>query len=117
WQEVRRQVVEFAALAATVSRLSEPSRTLLARLSVLQQSFPLAAIEQGLGAVRMAWQPLLDWSLLRYDSLEQSYRLHSVTRRYAEDLLDEQLRTQMQAQLAAWYEYYADRESRDLTDY
>lgn len=117
WQEVRRQVVEFAALAATVNRLSEPSRTLLAHLSVLQQSFPLVAIEQGLGAVRMVWQPLLDWSLLRYDPLEQTYRLHSVTRRYAEDLLDEQHLTQTQAQLAAWYEQYADRESHDLTDY
>ncbi|MFL5653956.1 MAG: CHAT domain-containing protein [Ktedonobacteraceae bacterium] len=117
WQAVRRKVVEFAALEATVSRLSEPSRTLLARLGVLQQSFPLVAIEQGLGEVRAAWQPLLDWSLLRYDPLEQTYRLHSVTRHYAEDLLDEQHRTQAQTQLAAWYEHYATRESHDLADY
>jgi tetratricopeptide (TPR) repeat protein len=117
WQEVRRRVVELAALEATVSRLSEPSRTLLARLGVLQRPFPLAAIEQGLGAVRANWQPLLDWSLLRYDPLEQTYRLHSITKRYAEDLLDEQHRTQTQTQLAAWYERYATRESHDLTDY
>ena len=117
WQVVRRQVVEFAALEATVSRLSEPSRTLLAYLGVLHQSFSLAAIEQGLGAVRAAWQPLLDWSLLRYDPVEQTYRLHSITRHYAEDLLDEPDRQKTQAQLAAWYELYADRESHDLTDY
>ena len=117
WQAVRRQVVEFAALEATISRLSESSRTLLVHLSVLHQFFPLAAIEQGLGAVRAAWQPLLDWSLLRYDSLEQSYRLHSITRRYAENLLNEHDRTQTQAQLALWYEHYADWESHDLADY
>ena len=117
WQAVRSQVVEFAALGATVSRLSEASRTLLGQLGVLRQSFPLATIEQGLGAVRAAWQPLLDWSLLRYDSLERTYRLHSVTRHYAEDLLDEPDHTQAQAQLAAWNERYAERESHDLTDY
>jgi len=50
WHAVRRQVVEFAALDTSVSRLSAPSRALLVRLGVLRQSFPLAAIEQGLGA-------------------------------------------------------------------
>ena len=114
---MRRQVVEFEALKATVNRLSEPSQALLSRLGVLHQSFPLAAIEQGLGAASIVWQPLLDWSLLRYDPLEQTYHLHSITRRYAEDLLNEADRRQAQAQFAAWYEHYADRESHDLTDY
>jgi len=116
WQKVRRQAVESAALEAAISRLAEPSHTLLAQLSVLHQPFPLAAIEQGLGAARTAWQPLLDWSLLRYDPQEQTYRLHSLTRRYAEDLLNAQDRTQAQAQLAAWYEHYAIHESHDLAD-
>ena len=117
WQEVLHEVVEFAALEAIINRLSEPSRALLAQLSVLLRPFPLAAIEQGLGADRTAWQPLLDWSLLRYDLLEQTYHLHSITRRYAEDLLNEADRTQVQTQLAAWYEHYADHESHDLADY
>ena len=116
WREVRRQIVEFAALEETVSRLAEPSRMLLAQLGVLHQSFPFAAIEQGLGAGRTVWQPLLDRSLLHYDPLEQTYRLHSLTRRYAEDLLDAQDRAQTQVQLAAWYEHYARQESHDLTD-
>ncbi len=83
-------VVAFAALEATVNRLSEPSRRLLARLGVLHRPFPLAVLEQGLGVARAEWQPLLDWSLLRYDPLQRTYHLHSVTRRYAEVLLDEQ---------------------------
>ena len=117
WQKVHHEVVEFTTLKIIINHLSEASRTLLAQLGVLHQSFPLAAIEQGLGVVRALWQPLLDWSLLHYDPLEQTYRLHSITRRYAEDLLDEPDRTQAQAQLAAWYEHYADRESHNLTDY
>ena len=118
WQEVRQQVVEFVALEATVNRLSEPSRTLLARLGVLHRPFPLIAIEQGLGAARSEWQPLLDWSLLRYDPLERSYRLHSITRHYVEDLpMDEQDRRQTQAKLAAWYEHYTKYESHDLAGY
>jgi tetratricopeptide (TPR) repeat protein len=121
WQEVRQQVVEFVALEATVNRLSEPSRTLLARLGVLLRPFPLAAIGQGLGAARGEWQPLLDWSLLRYDPLEGSYRLHSITRHYVEDqpegLLNEQDCKQTQAKLAAWYERYATGESHNLADY
>ena len=117
WQKVHHEVVEFTTLKVIINHLSGASRTLLAQLGVLHQSFPLAAIEQGVGVVRAAWQPLLDWSLLHYDPLEQTYRLHSITRRYAEDLLDEPARTQAQAQLAAWYEQYADRESHELTDY
>src|SRR6266566_171099 len=117
WQKVHHGVVEFTTLKVIINHLSEASRTLLAQLGVLHQSFPLAAIEQGLGVVRAAWQPLLDWSLLHYDPLEQTYRLHSITRRYAEDLLDEPDRKQAQAQLAAWYEHYADQESYDLTYY
>src|SRR5205807_2058355 len=93
------------------------SRTLLARLGVLQRPFPLAAIEQGLEAERAEWQPLLDWSLLRYDPLERSYRLHSITRHYVKELLDEQDRKKTQAQLATWYEHYADNESHNLVDY
>ena len=61
WKEVRQQVIEFIALEATVNRLSESSRTLLARLGVLYRPFPLAAIEQGLGVKHAEWQPLLDW--------------------------------------------------------
>jgi tetratricopeptide (TPR) repeat protein len=117
WQKIHTEVVEFAALEVIISRLSEGSRTLLAQLSVLQQPFPLAAVEDGLGAVQAAWQPLLDWSLLHYDSHEKSYRLHSLTRRYVEGLLEEQSRKQAQTQLAAWYEHYADHDSHSLTDY
>jgi tetratricopeptide (TPR) repeat protein len=117
WQMIRRQVVEFAALEATVARLSVPSRQLLARLSVLELPYPLSAIEQGLGAERSAWQPLLERSLLRYDEQQKSYRLHSLTRHYAGSLLDEQEGVQAQSHLATWYEHYADRESHDLADY
>src|SRR5690348_7770486 len=81
WREVRQQVIEFAALKATVNRLSAASRVLLARLGVLHQPFPLAAIEEALGAKRPVWQPLLDWSLLYYDPQEKCYHLHSITRR------------------------------------
>src|SRR2546430_8553758 len=55
------------------------------------------------------WQPLLDWSLLYFNPLERSYRLHSITRRYAQGLLDEQDRRQTQAKLAAWYERSEER--------
>ena len=117
WQRIRRQVVEFAALQATVALLSVPSRQLLVRLSVLERPCPLSAIEQGLGVERAAWQPLLDRSLLRYDAQQESYRLHSLARHYAGSLLDEQERTQVQSRLATWYEQYADHESHDLADY
>lgn len=117
WQEVQRQVVEFAALQATVDRLSQPSHELLAQLGVLRQPFPLAAIEEGLGAERPAWQPLLDWSLLHYDPHKEVYHLHSLTRHYAEGLLEEHPRKQIQAQLAGWYQQYADQDSHDLADY
>src|SRR5579859_3260780 len=117
WKKVRQQVVEFAALQATIERLSEAARALLAQLAVLDRPFPLAAIEQGLRAARLAWQPLLDWSLLRYDSQAQNYHLHSLTRHYAEGVLEEPERKQAQAQLASWYEHYADHDSHELTDY
>ena len=117
WQLIRRQVVEFAALEATVARLSVPSRQLLARLSVLERPCPLSAIEQGLEAERAAWQPLLERSLLRYDAQQESYRLHSLTRHYAGSLLDEQERAQAQSRLATWYEQYAVQASHDLADY
>jgi tetratricopeptide (TPR) repeat protein len=116
WQEVRQQVIEFAALEATVNRLSEASRALLAQLGVLHRPFPLGAIEEGLGAARTGWRPLLDWSLLRYNPQEKNYHLHSLTRRYAEGLLEEQPRKQAQAQLASWYKHYAGHESHDLAD-
>ena len=117
WQKVHRAVVEFATLEAIVNRLSQPSKILLEQLGVLSQPFPLVAIEQGLGADRAAWQPLLDWSLLHYDQLEQTYRLHSITRLYAEGLLEEQSRKQAQVQLAMWYEHYAAQNSHNLADY
>jgi len=117
WQLIRRQVVEFAALESTVARLAPPSRQLLARLSVLERPCPLSAIEQGLEAERAIWRPLLERSLLRYDTQQESYRLHSLTRHYAGNLLDEQERAQAQSRLAAWYEHYADHESHNLADY
>jgi tetratricopeptide (TPR) repeat protein len=117
WQRIRRQVVEFAALETTVVGLAPPSRQLLARLSVLERPCPLSAIEQGLGAERAIWRPLLERSLLRYDAQQESYRLHSLTRHYAGSLLDEQERTQAQTQLAIWYEQYAGYESHNLEDH
>jgi hypothetical protein len=108
--------VEFAALEVIINRLSEASQTLLTQLGVLHQPFPLTAIEKGLGAARTVWQPLLDWSLLHYDPHEKTYHLHSLTRRYAEGLLEEQDRKQVEAQLATWYERYADQDSHDLAD-
>ncbi len=117
WQAIRRQMIAFIVLEVIVRRLSEPCRTLLARLSVLHCSFPLATIEQGLGVARTAWQPLLDWSLLRYDPLEQTYHLHSITRDYAETLLSELDGSQTRDQLARWYKDYADQKSHDLADY
>jgi tetratricopeptide (TPR) repeat protein len=117
WQKVQRQVVEFAALEAIVDRLSQPSHELLIQLGVLRQPFPLAAIEKGLGASRTAWQPLLDWSLLHYDPHKEVYHLHSLTRHYTEGLLEEYPWKQAQAQLASWYQQYADQDSHDLADY
>jgi tetratricopeptide (TPR) repeat protein len=117
WEAVRQQVIEFAALEATVQRLSPASHGLLTQLSVLRRPFPLAMISEGLGAARAAWQPLLDWSLLHYDPQERSYHLHNLTMRYAEGLLEEEPRKQVQAQLAGWYEHYADQASHDLADY
>jgi tetratricopeptide (TPR) repeat protein len=117
WQRVHSEIVEFATLEVIVNRLSEGARTLLAQLSVLRQPFPLAAIEEGLEAVPTVWQSLLDWSLLHYDLYEKDYHLHNLTRRYAEGLLEEQPRQQVQSQLASWYEHYAAQNSHRLADY
>jgi tetratricopeptide (TPR) repeat protein len=116
WQKVDRGVVELATLESIMSQLSEASRTLLTQLSVLRQPFPLAVIEEGLGAERPVWQPLLDWSLLHYDPREQTYRLHSLTKRYAEGLLQEQDQKQTQVRLASWYKHYAIQSSHHLAD-
>lgn len=83
WQ----QVIEFAALDAIVDRLPENVRWLLARLSIFRRPFPVKALEQGLGAVRDDWQPLIDGALLHYNPSDDTYRLHSLTARYAEGLL------------------------------
>ncbi len=115
-QKVRSEFVTFATLEAIVRRLSTASRTLLARLSVLQQ-FPLGAMEKGLGAAQATWQQLLDGSLLHYEPLKQTYHLHSITRRYADDLLSKLNLPSPHARLATWYENYADHESHALEDY
>nr|MBA2392635.1 CHAT domain-containing protein [Ktedonobacteraceae bacterium] len=117
WNEIRQQVIEFTALDVAVTRLAEPTRRLLSHLSVLQQPFPLQVIEQGLETPRSVWQPLLDWSLLRFNASERTYRLHSLTKQYAEPLLEEQERPHVQAQLGTWYERYATQESHELSDY
>jgi len=116
-QKIRSEVVALATLETFVQRLSEASRTLLAQLSVLQRPFPLGAMEEGLRAAQTTWQPLLDWSLLHYEPLEQTYHLYSITRRYAEDLLNELRPPSPYARLAAWYESYADHGSHALEDY
>ena len=117
WNTIRQRVIEFAALGAAIARLSASSRTLLGRLSVLRRPFPLDALVQGLSASRPDWQALLDWSLLRYDPTESTYRLHSLTRYAQDSLLTEPERVQTQAQLASWYEHYARHDSHRLTDY
>ncbi len=117
WEAIRQQVVESAALEATVARLPLQVRTLLARISVLRRPFPLQALEQGLSATRLDWQPLLDWALLHYNPAEGDYRLHSLTARYAEGLLETSDRRQTQIQVAAWYLCYANNESHNLVDY
>ena len=117
WEDVRRRAVEFAALEATITRLPEPSRTLLKRLSIFRRAFPLKALEQGLGATREDWQSLLDWALLRYDPIEGDYRLHSLTARYSGDLLDAADRQATQVQVAEWYLRYGREESHYLADY
>jgi len=116
WQHIRLQVVESVALTATVARLPERVQTLLGRLSVFRIPFPLDAMEQGLHAVRDEWQPLLDWSLLRYDPLACTYHLHSLAQHFAGGILAEQDRQQTQGQLAAWYEHYANN-NHTLIDY
>lgn len=118
WQKVHSEIMEFATLEVIMSRLSQGSRTLLGQLGVLHQPFPLAAIEEGLKAERPSWQSLLDWSLLHYDPQERTYHLHSLTRRYAESLLEEHDRKQAQTQLAIWwYEHYkATQDSHNFVD-
>jgi tetratricopeptide (TPR) repeat protein len=115
WAEVRQRVVEFAALEATMAQLPPVSQTLLAQLSVFRRPFPLQALEQGLAATPLAWQPLLDWSLLRYDPTDKAYRLHSLTAHHVADRLSGTERTATQHRAAVWYEQYADQ-SRDLAD-
>ena len=115
WALVRRRVVEFAALEATMKRLPTPSRTLLDQLAVPRRPFPLELVEQGLGAERAVWQPLLDHALLRYNPATQTYRLHSLTQQYVADLANGAVVTATQRQVAAWYQGYVDR-SHDLAD-
>ena len=118
WQKTRHRAIEFAALQAAVARLPALSRTLLARLSILERPVPVIALEQGFQVEHSVWQPLLDWSLLRYDIHKHTYRLHSLTKRYVNEYLIEQVvRQQTQMQMAQWYENYADTASHDLTDY
>jgi tetratricopeptide (TPR) repeat protein len=116
WQKIHSGIVEFATLETIIKRLEEPSQTLLAQLGVVLQPFPLALIEEGLLLDQKVWQPLLDWSLLHYDSHEHTYHLHSLTRHHAASLLTEESRKQAQLQLAAWYQYYARYESHDWMD-
>jgi len=117
WEQIRRQVVEFAALESTVARLPERSQTLLGELSLFRSSFPLQALEQGLAAVEDEWKPLLDWGLLRFDPVDGDYHLHSLTAHYAQDLLNATDRAATQVQLAEWYLRYVREESHDLADY
>jgi tetratricopeptide (TPR) repeat protein len=116
WEQIHRQVIEFAALEATIARLPEQARTLLRRLSIFRRPFPQEALEQGLGAAHFDWQPLLDWTLLYHNSADGTYRLHSLTAHYAEGLLDASDRTTTQIQVAEWYLRYAQEESKDLAD-
>ncbi len=117
WEQIRRQVVEFAALESTVARLPERSQTLLRKLSLFRSSFPLQALEQGLAAVEDEWKPLLDWGLLRFDPVDGDYHLHSLAAHYAQDLLDATDRAATQVQLAEWHLRYGREESHDLADY
>jgi hypothetical protein len=108
-------MVEFTALEATVSRLPGSARDLLGRLAVFRRPFPLQAIEQGLGAGRGDWQPLIAWALLRYDTQAGDYRLHSLTADYASGLLVSEQRAATQAQVAQWYLDHSNQ-SQDLAD-
>ena len=117
WEQIRGQVVEFAALASSVSHLPQRSRTLLGQLSLFRSSFPLQALEEGLRAAEVDWKPLLDWALLRFDPVDGDYHLHSLTAHYAQDLLDETDRITTLIQIAEWYLRYGGEESHDLSDY
>ncbi|MDP9312270.1 MAG: tetratricopeptide repeat protein [Chloroflexota bacterium] len=115
WKRVRRRVVEFAALEATVNRLPAKSRDLLSQLTVFRRSFPLPAIEQGLGATRDDWQALIAWALLRYDPQDGDYQLHSLTADYAAPLLTVEQRKATQRKVAEWY-LQRTNESHELAD-
>jgi len=92
WNQIRREVIEFTALDSAVAYLPKPARDLLAHLSVFRRPFPIEALEQGLGVTPDAWQPLLDWAMLRYNPIDSVYHLHSLTMHYAEGLLMEEER-------------------------
>jgi tetratricopeptide (TPR) repeat protein len=111
-----QEVVEITALKATVTQLTGNARILLARLSIFRRPFPLEALEQALRATYAEGQSLIDRGLLYYDPLNGGYRLHRLTARYAEELLDVSNRITTQIQIAEWYLQYADI-SRDIADY
>ena len=117
WGEIRQQMAEVSALEVTIARLPEASAALLRQITVFRQSFPQAALEQGLHAREQEWQPLLDWGLLYHDPFWGTYHLHSIPAQHVTRLLDTQERKAIQFQLAQWYEHYADQESHMLTDY
>jgi tetratricopeptide (TPR) repeat protein len=117
WEQVRRQVIAFTALDVAISRLPVQTRTLLGKLSIFRRSFPLEALEHGLGATRIDWQPLVDWALLQQGPINGNYQLHDLTARYAERLLDSSEGMTTRIQVAEWYLQYAKSKSKDLTDY
>jgi tetratricopeptide (TPR) repeat protein len=117
WQQVRQEAVEFVALASITAFLSKAAYQLLGELSIFRHPFPLEALEQGIGVTRAEWQPLLDYGLLRYDSNNGEYQLHSLTRRFAEGLLDEADRKRLQRKASNWYLRYGRETSHELSDY
>jgi tetratricopeptide (TPR) repeat protein len=117
WEQMRQHIIEFATLEATTARLPEATRTLLPKLGLFRLPFPQQALERGLSATSIDWQPLVDWGLLRYDPVQKTYRLHSITAHYARTLLTPQDRSTIQKQIASWYENYATNESHLLNDY
>jgi tetratricopeptide (TPR) repeat protein len=117
WQQVRQQVIEFATLDMIVKQLPEKTRMLLAHLSIFRRPFPLESVEQGLEASHTDWQSLMDWGLLRRDPLGSQYSLHSLTSRYAAELVTKSERINTQIRVAKWYVNYAESSSHDLSDY
>ena len=115
WAAVRQRVVEFATLDTTVAHLTPAARTLLGQLSVFRRAFPLEAMTQGLGATKAAWQLLLDAALLRYNALNGTYRLHSLTATYATNMLASAALVQARMSAAVWYEQYVNT-SHNLLD-